>query len=110
MKSAAKFLSTRTTGKRILCGMALSAFLVSTPVLGDDQQILDDLYNQIISASAREHGMMDSGTKGAVPVDQLKINPAADPNSEKLRQEIEKMVEEAKARHSDAVKFMQESR
>jgi hypothetical protein len=40
----------------------------------------------------------------------LKISPVADPNSEKLRQEIEKMVEEAKARHSDAVKFMQESR
>ncbi len=110
MKSVSNFLFTRTTGKCLLSGMALSAFFASVSVFGDDQQVLDELYNEIIGASIQEHGTIDSGSSKSAPVDRLKINPVADPGSEKLRQEIEKMIEEAKDRHSDAVKFMQESR
>jgi hypothetical protein len=110
MKSAAKYLSTRTTGKRILYGMALSAFLVSAPIFGDEQQVLDELYNEIIGASVKDHGTIDSGSSKSAPVDRFKVNPVVDPGSEKLRQEIEKMIEEAKQRHSDAVRFMQESK
>jgi hypothetical protein len=90
--------------------MALSALLIAATVFGDDQQVLDDLYNEIMSSSTREQGTIDSGASKSVPLDRLKIDPVTDQNSEKLRQEIEKMVEDAKTRHSDAVKFMQESR
>ena len=86
--------------------MALSAFIGVAPVFGDDQRILDDLYNQIMGASVQEHqGTMDSGESKSIPIDRF---PAAGPNSEILRQEIEKLIEEAKQRHSDAVKFMRE--
>ena len=91
--------------------MVLSAFLAAASVFAsDDQQVLNDLYNEIMSSSAGEKVTIDSGVSKPLPVDRLKAGPVADPNSEKLRQEIEKIVEEAKSRHSDAVKFMQESR
>lgn len=110
MKSASKFLFTRITGKCLRSCLALSVFFTAASAFGDDQRVLDELYNEIMSASAGRQGTIDSGTSKSIHIDRLKINPALDPNSEKLRQEIEKMVEEAKSRHSDAVKFMQESR
>ena len=90
--------------------MALFVFIATTPALGEDGQILDELYNQIMNTTLRERGVMDSGTSPGIPVDQVKVAPAADATTEKLRQEIEKYSEEAKQRHSDAVKFMREDR
>jgi hypothetical protein len=110
MELRSNFLLTRTTGKCLLCSMALSVFLAVAPIFGDDQQVLDELYNEIMSSSLREQGTIDSGASKSVPLDRLNIDPVMDQNSEYLRQEIEKMVEEAKVRHSDAVRFMQESR
>jgi hypothetical protein len=105
-----KFPFARTTGKRLLGSVVLPVLFAAASLFAEDQQVLDALYNEIINASVREQGAADSGVPRSIPVDRLKVEPATDRNSEMLRQEIEKMVEEAKTRHSDAVKFMREDR
>jgi hypothetical protein len=94
----------------VICSATLAAFLSATPVSGDDRQILDELYNEIICAPGREPGGRDSGMSEPATPATLQAAPPVDPGSEKLRQEIEKLTEEAKMRHLDAIKFMQEGR
>jgi hypothetical protein len=94
----------------------IAFFAVS--VLGDDQQILEQLYQEIISSSngtdVRDKSTsLKSGL--AQPEDKENIQSSAmqpdfDQASEKLQQEIQKMVDEIKVRHDDAVKFMQDTK
>lgn len=87
---------------------------------GDDREILDQLYREILNSSDMPFKLGDSAGRGDVPKEQIpsdnKCTPPSlgkvkvAPSDEKLRQEIEKMIEDAAVRHSEAVKFMQDSK
>jgi hypothetical protein len=83
----------------------------------NENETLNRLYREIIeSAPAGISVTMDSVhlAAGAVSSDSPRIvlpaGTLSDPTNEQLKNEIEKLVQEAKTRHSGAVKFMQESR
>jgi hypothetical protein len=81
----------------------------------DDQEVLNQLYREIISSfPAGKSVKMDSmRTPGAIIFPDPGKAPASekiiDPVSERLEKEIENIVQDAKIRHSDAVKFMQDA-
>ena len=94
-------------------GLAALQCLVFTAVAADnDQDVFNQLYREIIASSpAGKSIKMDSirpaGTGN--PTDPKTSGPVVDPVSEQLKKEIDKIVQDAKIRHSDAVKFMQDS-
>lgn len=80
----------------------------------DDKQILEQLYQEIISSS-NTNGDVDKPVKFAdglaktadnENVQPGSVHPDFDPAAEKLRQDIQKIVDEVNIRHEDAVKFM----
>ncbi len=87
-----------------------------TEAADNDQEILNQLYREIINSSpAGKSVKMDSmRTIGKIiSPDPAAASPSeiiSDPVSERLEKEIEKIVQDAKIRHSDAVKFMQDAK
>lgn len=91
-----------------------SVALCTSTVFSDDRQILEQLYQEIIGSS-NGTGTVDNPVKLANGVaksaDNENIQPGSvhpdfDPAAEKLRQDIQKIVDEVNIRHEDAVKFM----
>ena len=110
-------------------GLFIAGFFafLSLPMLvaaeDNDHEIFNRLYREIISSTPAGISVsMDSVRPKADAVssapssalDSLPITPPveafSDPASERLKKEIEKMAREAQTRHSDALKFMQETR
>jgi hypothetical protein len=81
----------------------------------NDQEIYNQLYREIISSSRDVKSIkmdsMQNRENGASkkPEQESPALTPSDPVSERLKQEIDKMVQDAKIRHSDAVKFMQDT-
>jgi hypothetical protein len=106
------------TGKRFFFAftIALQCAVAGAIAADNDQEILNQLYREIIGSSPA--GIIiksDSmGTLGKAPShDREMTQPSdktADLASERLKKEIDKIVEDAKIRHSDAIKFMQDSK
>jgi len=89
----------------------------------NENETLNRLYREIINSAPTGISMgMDSvchavgagssvqSTSADTPRIILPGGAIADPTNEQLKNEIEKLVQEAKTRHSGALKFMQESR
>jgi hypothetical protein len=77
----------------------------------NDQDVLNQLYREIISSSADAKSFkMDS--MHAAPPDAGAASRAsnADAASERLKKEIDKIVRDAQLRHSNAVQFMQDAK
>lgn len=84
----------------------------------DDKQILEQLYQEIIGSSngvgdvdkpvKLTNGLGKPTESENMQMDNL--HPDIDPAAEKLRQDIQKIVDEANIRHEDAVKFMQDTK
>jgi hypothetical protein len=96
-------------------GIVLLQGRTAVAIAGDnDQEILNQLYQEIVSSSdAAKVPKIDSlRTPGKVFSNDKTIAPPSDKitglSSEKLTQEIEKIIKDAKIRHSDAVKFLQD--
>jgi hypothetical protein len=81
-----------------------------------DQEIFNQLYREIIGSSpAGKTAKMDSmrSPAGTFPHDPETASPpggTADIVSERLKKEIDKIVQDAQIRHSDAVKFIQDTK
>jgi hypothetical protein len=101
-------------GRLLLSGLAvLLCLTLPAPGGENDHEILNRLYREIISsAPAGISVTMDSVRPDA---GSSVVSPAAgartdDPTNEQLKNEIEKLVQEAETRHNGALKFMQDSR
>ena len=99
------------------CFVVLPCLAPSLTIAGDnDQEILNQLYREIVNSSPagnsikidtiRSLGKALSRDPEATPLS----NKIPDPASERLSKEIEKIVQDATIRHSDAVKFIQDSK
>jgi hypothetical protein len=95
---------------------AFQCTLTDAAAADNDQEILNQLYQEIMSSSPAGRPMKgdSAGPLGrGQSADREMAQPpdkAADIASERLRIEIDKIVQDAKVRHSDAVKFMQDSK
>jgi hypothetical protein len=112
-----KLLRTRSGGGLFSgCIVALAGSIAAALAADNDQEILNQLYQEIISsAPSGKTAKRDSlrsplkppsgGREIAPPPEKLPELP-----SERVKQEIEKIVQDAKIRHSDAIKFIQDSK
>jgi hypothetical protein len=95
--------------------MVLCCAGVSTSA-DNDQEILNQLYQEIIhSSTAVKSIKLDTlRTLGkTIARNQEMVAPSekiSDPVSERLKKELEKIVNDAQVRHSDAIKFMQDAK
>jgi hypothetical protein len=101
---------------RNYCFCCISALCLSgVSFAGDsDQEILNQLYQEIINSSPAIKSMkMDTiRTLGKTKfLDQEMVTVPeknSGPASEQLKKEMEKVLQDAQLRHSDAIKFMQD--
>ena len=109
---------TSGNGKRLFFTyiIALQCALTGAIAADNDQEILNQLYREIIGSSAagkivKSDSMGTPGiTASAVREMPQPSDKTADLASERLKKEIDNIVHDAKIRHSDAVKFMQDSK
>ena len=96
--------------------IALQCTLTGVFAADNDQEILNQLYQEIIGSSAAgkiiKSDSMETLGKTASPDREMPqpSDKTADLASERLKKEIDNIVHDAKIRHSDAVKFMQDSK
>jgi len=91
--------------------------MVSVPSVAQDadQELFNQLYREIVSSSAGKT-ILDDTSAGGTGVNTVPTAGTADavPGSDKatelLQGEIDKMVDDARLRHGDAVRFMQDIR
>jgi hypothetical protein len=110
--------STNTSLGRIFsaCFIILQCLAPMSEAADNDQEVLNQLYQEIISSfPAGKSVKMDSmRTHGAIILADPREAPTSekitDPVSERLEKEIENIIRDAKIRHSDAVKFMQDAK
>jgi hypothetical protein len=94
-------------------GLCLAGFSTAAD---NDQEILNRLYQEIINSSpAVKSIQMDTiRTLGkTIARDQKLVAPSekiSDPVSEHLKKELEKILKDTQLRHSDAIKFMQDTK
>ena len=96
--------------------IALQSALSAALAADNSQEILNRLYQEIISSSPAVRtvkgdsmvnpGKSSSHGQGMV----LPSEKIPDLASERLREEIDKIIQDAKIRHSDAIKFLQDSK
>lgn len=84
-----------------------------------DQALLEQLYNEIITASSGTMAADDTAGSGrgstAIKSTDTSLEPLlppapSDAATEHLRNEIDRMMQDVKIRHDDAVRFMQETK
>lgn len=94
----------------------VAAFLIPAAVAAQDpdQELLNQLYREIVTSSAGQTVSDDTFVGKPATVPELQNGPHStlviDPATERLQHEIDKMVDDVKMRHLDAVRFMQETR
>lgn len=82
-----------------------------------DQELLNQLYREIVTSSAGKTVSNDTSigkpsTGSTAALDRNNVMPdvlAADPATKRLQQEIDKMMNDIKTRHTEAVRFMQDT-
>ncbi len=114
-----------TKAQLFIAGFIAALFcLVPANAEDNEREIGNRLYREIISSApagisligeAQRPAECDAAPAPSPAGDSLLPVPAgsgtiADPASEQLRSEIEKIVREAETRHSETIKFMQDTR
>lgn len=89
--------------------IATAAFF-SAAAQEPEQELFNQLYKEIISASDGKISAGDTsfGSAASAVSDRQTEKPGTDAAALRLQHEIDKMVNEIKVRHDDAVKFMQD--
>ena len=96
---------------------AVVFFVVAIAAAGDGSEsaLLNQLYNEIMGSTASRAVSMDSIRPSSSTAPGSEVTPGpredatTDPSSDRLQQEIEKLMQDVRTRHSDAVKFMQDN-
>jgi hypothetical protein len=97
----------------LACFVILPAIVLAAD---NDQEILNQLYQDIINSSpaAKSIKIDTMHSSGKIISQDQEIAPSSGKNpdivSERLKKEMEKILKDAQLRHSDAVKFMQDTK
>lgn len=100
---------------RILLKTSVVVFFVFEIIIAGDASesiLLNQLYSEIMGSSTNRTISIDSVMPTTPPGNAApghQQDASTDPSSDRLQQEIEKMMQDVRIRHSDAVKFMQDN-
>jgi hypothetical protein len=105
------FLSISISRKVMLGFLFIQCLTFTVAAADNEQEVFNQLYREIIASSPAEKSIkMDSVRPASTEnlTDPKTSSSTTDPASEQLKKEIDKIVQDAKIRHSEAVKFMQD--
>jgi hypothetical protein len=111
VKVLKSYLSMSISHKAVAGLVVIQCLVFTVSAADNDQEVFNQLYREIIASSpAGKSIRMDSVRPSSTEsiTDPKSSGSIADPVSEQLKKEIDKIVQDAKIRHSEAVKFMQD--
>ena len=113
MKNISIYSLITMSGRMCAAAFLLFQCLAPAALAGDnDQDVLNQLYREIISSSPDVKSFKMDTIHAAVKIAPPDAAAAsgADAASERLKKEIDKIVRDAQLRHSNTVKFMQDGK